>query len=57
MRSLAGRRRTALPTRPGVAISVDPSGIPIGGTVEPGPKVKGEVAPMPEACVTPGVVV
>lgn len=41
--------------RPGVAISVDPSGIPTGATVEPDPRVKGEVVPMPGGCGTPDV--
>jgi hypothetical protein len=40
---------------PGVAISVDPSGIPEGGTVGPVPRTSGEVA-MPEGCCRPGVI-
>jgi hypothetical protein len=32
---------------PGEAISVDPSGMPAGGTVDPDTEPKGDVAPMP----------
>jgi hypothetical protein len=32
---------------PGVAISVDPNGTPTGWTVEPDPKLSGDVAPIP----------
>jgi hypothetical protein len=41
---------------PGVAISVDPSGIPTSDTVEPDPKLSGDVASMSEGRRKPGVV-
>jgi hypothetical protein len=33
---------------PGAAISVDPSGMPAGATVDPDTELKGDVAPMPD---------
>lgn len=41
---------------PDVAISVAPSGIPTGGTVEPDPRLSGDVAPMPGGGGTPVVI-
>jgi len=45
--------RGAVGLMPGVAISVDPSGIPTGGTVEPGSKLSGDVAPTPDGDCSP----